>query len=207
MKSSSPGEQLRDERRGFTHFSKQDALDLGQPLLVVQGVGTQFERDRGLPVLQHVGTAGHEVLGEPLGLLAPLLEGQLSPLVLGKDDSVDGVDELSAGRLVVVEANGVGIDDLDVADRLLGEGVAVSRVLRDLGLPGVAHVLGGERRAVAPDHVIAQLEGQLQSIVGKLPRGREPRRERQRTGLEVRLLVDQRQEELIEDRAVERAAE
>jgi len=84
--------------------------------------------------------------------------------VARQDLAVVGVDDLERVDLREVEAHRARIDDLDVGDGVLRVGVGPGDLLRTLGLPAEADVLGGYRPAVAPGGVGAQAEGEHLAI-------------------------------------------
>ncbi len=142
--------------------------------------------------------AGDQVVAKPIAALPPFGEGDLAPDVLRQDLAFDGIEKLGGVGLAEAKADGVRVDDLDVGDGVLEIGVAPGDLRGDLRLPGPAHILGGDRHAVAPHRVLAQVERQRAMVVRPVVGARELGRERRRMVGEVGLLGKQLHEELIE---------
>lgn len=95
------------------------------------------------------------------------------------------------------------VDRLDLRDRLLGMGVAPGDGRVNLRLPGPAHILGRERRTVAPGDVGPQVQRQRQPVVGPLVALDKLRCHRRRVVGIVGLLLEQPEEQLPMNRARE----
>src|SRR5690606_38176613 len=130
-----------------------------------------------------VDLVGDNVAGLELGdLVRPGADGRHVELVVAggrADGTLEDVlrQDLAAvtsseghhpGRVRVgeMESHGVIVDDLDILDDLVGgDGRRAGFGVRDV-FPGEAHVLGGERRAVRPDDVVAQFPGDAHAVLG-----------------------------------------
>lgn len=141
-----------------------DAVEVGQLLLVVVIVANQLNDGPAVPVLELEGTGADGMvvmlIVAEVGALVEMLghHGEGSRLE-GEKEGTEGLGEGEHHGMVVGS-----LDALDVLQHRSGAGVELS--MEHIG--GEDHVLGGERFAVVPQHVVTQLEGPGQTIVTNL---------------------------------------
>jgi len=149
------------------HDSPHHVVETGSPSCPVSCVGRENDLLLRSVALEPKRTRREDVL-LPVDVM-PVGIRVSSPRVGRDDEAVVGVHELIGIDAVEGEANGVGVDGLDVGDRVLDEHPGPAQLGGELGLPGEDDVLGGHWSSVAPRGIGTQVEGEHVPVLGELP--------------------------------------